>query len=161
METSLCGTKRQEIIYVRASPRRRPLQLSLLLNKGLYSAKQASTSQPLTHPFSKRPSNSLFKSCRGATLSSPITIASRNSLFFVLRVIVRRQWTAYNSQIRQGSGGHHGEIRFSNSGLQFCARCHHARHSEIFHFINGRRSGVIRGNIFLPMLYKWRRSALF
>ena len=34
-ETSLRGTKRQDITYVRAAPRRRPLQLSLLLNKGL------------------------------------------------------------------------------------------------------------------------------
>ena len=34
-ETSLRGAKRQDITYVRAAPRRRPLQLSLLLNEGL------------------------------------------------------------------------------------------------------------------------------
>ena len=34
-ETSLQGTKRQDITYVRVAPRRRPLQLSLLLNEGL------------------------------------------------------------------------------------------------------------------------------
>ena len=34
-ETSLRGTKGQDITYVWAAPRRRPLQLSLLLNEGL------------------------------------------------------------------------------------------------------------------------------
>ena len=34
-ETNLRGTKRQDITYVREAPRRRPLQLSLLLNEGL------------------------------------------------------------------------------------------------------------------------------
>ena len=34
-ETSLRGAKRQDVTYVRAAPRRRPLQLSLLLNEGL------------------------------------------------------------------------------------------------------------------------------
>ena len=34
-ETSLRGRKRQDFTYVRAAPRRRPLQLSFLLNKGL------------------------------------------------------------------------------------------------------------------------------
>ena len=35
MKTSLRRAKRQDITYVRAAPRRRPLQLSLLLDKGL------------------------------------------------------------------------------------------------------------------------------
>ena len=34
-ETSVRGAKRLDITYVRAAPRRRPLQLSLLLNEGL------------------------------------------------------------------------------------------------------------------------------
>ena len=34
-ETSLRGTEQQDITYVRAAPRPRPLRLSLLLNKGL------------------------------------------------------------------------------------------------------------------------------
>ena len=34
-ETSLRTAERQDITYVRAAPRRRPLQLSLLLNEGL------------------------------------------------------------------------------------------------------------------------------
>ena len=48
-ETSLRGTKRQDITYVKAAPRRRPLELSLLLNEGLVF-RQASLNLIALHP---------------------------------------------------------------------------------------------------------------
>ena len=79
-ETSLRGTKRQDITYVRAALRRRPLQLSLLLNKGLVFNRQASISLTLTHPWSKRPSSRRLSRCSGAWYSPPMMIAGQKQL---------------------------------------------------------------------------------
>ena len=48
--------------------------------KDWYSARHASTSLPLVQPFSSSPSKSLLKSCKGATLSPPTTIAGQKQL---------------------------------------------------------------------------------
>ena len=79
---------------------------------------QASTSLPLIHPFSKSPSNSLVKSCKGRHHHPQSQLQGKNSLFFVLQATVKRQRTANNSQFRQRSGGHYGKIRLSNTAFK-------------------------------------------
>ena len=79
-KTSLSRTERQDVTYVRATPRGRPLQLPLFCTKDWYSAQHASTLLPFVQLFSSSPSKSLLKSCKGATSSPPTTIAGQKQL---------------------------------------------------------------------------------
>ena len=79
-KTSLSRTERQDVTYVRAAPRGRPLQLPLFLHKGLVLSPARLNLAPLVQPFSSSPSKSLLKSCKGATSSPPTTIAGQKQL---------------------------------------------------------------------------------
>ena len=78
-ETSLQRAKQQDVSYVMAAPRWRLLQLSLLLVKDCYSARQASISLPLFYPLPKSPSNKRTSRWSGAS-APPMIIASQKQI---------------------------------------------------------------------------------
>ena len=109
--TSVSKTKRQDVTYVRAAPRGRPLQLLLFLAKDWYSALNASFSLPLVQLFLSSPSKSLLKSCKGATSSPPITIAGQKHLKPC--PMTERAATVERTQITKTSGNREASRRNS------------------------------------------------
>ena len=79
-ETSLSGTERQDVTYVRAPFVDDRSSCRCSCTKDWYSARHASTSLPLVQPFSSSPSKSLLKSSNGATSSPPTTIAGQKQI---------------------------------------------------------------------------------
>ena len=110
-KTSLSRTERQDVTYVRAAPRGRPLQLPLFSNKGLVLSPARLNLAPLVQPFSSNPSKSLLKSCNGETSSPPTTIAGQKQLNPY--PMTGRAATVERTQFKKSSRNQHASRRNS------------------------------------------------
>ena len=120
-KTSLCRTKRQDVTFVRAALRGRPLQLPLFLHKGLVLSPARLNFAPPGPTLLQKLIQELFKklerndvipinhSCRAEANSDP-----------VLLLISKQRSTEHNSQILRESDGHQDETRSIDTGYQLC-----------------------------------------
>ena len=77
-----------------------------------------------------------------------------NSLFLVLQGLVQRQWTVDNLKTC-----HQVEISFKIMASTFIQSFHHAHLGKKVLIDHGSESGLIRGDILLPLLYMQQRAA--
>ena len=154
-ETSLRGTKRQHITYVRAAPRRRPLQLSLLLNKGLV-LRPASLDLTALHP---------------PMIQKTIEQKTQQMQWLMIVSSDDDRWTETAqplSNLRPGSHSRqHGsrELFRKSTGitLEFPLQvrtpnvvesCQHPCPGQKLPISNWRKLGMIRQHIVIPLLHK-------
>ena len=119
-EINLCRTEQQEVTYVRRLLVDCRFSCRLSCTKGWYSALHGSISLPLVKLFSKSPTESLLSNRKGATSSTPTTIAGQKQLSPVLLLISNQRSTEHKSQIFRENDGHHGETLSVGTAYQLC-----------------------------------------
>ena len=154
-ETSLRRTKRQDISYVRAAPRRRPLQLSLLQNKGLVF----------------RPASLDLTALYPSMIQKTIEQKTQQMQWRMIVSSDDDRWTETAqplSNLRPGSHSRqHGSrelfqkptgvtLEFSSqiSTPNLVESCQHSCPSQKLHISNWRNFGVIWQHIIIPLLHK-------
>ena len=137
------------------APRGRPLQLRCSCLKNSYSARQASTSLPLNHPFSSSPSSSkLTVEVAGARLSQPMRLAAQKELNPC--PIRDRAVTVKSTKFVNSSEFPHLPVKliFQIIATNIVESHHLTCDGKKILLLYGRKSGVSRCDILLPFLHK-------
>ena len=147
-KTSLQGAKRKDITYVRAAPRRTPLQLSLLLNEGMVF----------------RPASLDLTALDPSTSQKTIKQKTQQMQW---RMIVSPDDDCWTGTTQSLSGGRKFLQKSTGVSLELALQiltpnlvesCQHPCPGQKLSISNWRKSWVVWQNIVIPLLHKrqWR-----
>ena len=159
---SLRRAKRQDITYVRAAPSRRPLQLSLLLHKGLVLSPTSLNLNALDPPSFQKPIQQKTKQMQRRV----VVPANDDYRARTTQSLSNRGTGSYGGQHRgsellQKSTGVSLELLFQIRTPNLVESRQYSRPGQELSICNRRKLWVIGQHIFVLLLHKRQWSSLF